>query len=253
MVADLERFRDHFAAYGDRYVLIGGAACEILLNQAGLSFRVTKDLDIVLCIEALEDSFVQAFWNFVHEGDYRQYRNAAGRPIYYRFDKPGHPGYPHMLELFSRRPDVLGPPKGVSHLTPIPAEDCSSLSAILMDDAYYAFIQDGKIVQEGITLLDAEHLIPLKARAWLDLSARRQEGQPVDSKSILKHRNDVARLFQLLEPTANLEVPRLIAGDMARFLQAMSAETLNLKDLGIHGLDWTTFLEQLNRVYFGEH
>jgi hypothetical protein len=44
-----------------------------------------------------------------------------------------------MLELFSRLPDALDHAEG-SELTPVPVDDeVSSLSAILMDDDYYAF------------------------------------------------------------------------------------------------------------------
>ena len=37
MVKGLEVFREHFRDYADRYVLIGGAACDIAMNAAGLS------------------------------------------------------------------------------------------------------------------------------------------------------------------------------------------------------------------------
>jgi hypothetical protein len=32
-------FSEHFAAYPDGYVLIGGAAVDVLMEQAGLEFR----------------------------------------------------------------------------------------------------------------------------------------------------------------------------------------------------------------------
>ena len=41
----------------------------------------------------------------------------------------------------------------------------SSLSAIILDDGYYEFIRDNATNVEGITLLDALHIIPLKMRA----------------------------------------------------------------------------------------
>ena len=47
MVAGMDIFREHFRGFADRYILIGGAACEIAMNEAGLGFRATKDLDIV--------------------------------------------------------------------------------------------------------------------------------------------------------------------------------------------------------------
>jgi hypothetical protein len=33
----LERFRAHFAGYENNYVLIGGAACDVLMDEVGLA------------------------------------------------------------------------------------------------------------------------------------------------------------------------------------------------------------------------
>ena len=65
MVEGLDRFAEHFAAFADQYVLIGGAACTLAMEDVGQSFRATKDLDIVLCMETLKPDFVAAFWEFV--------------------------------------------------------------------------------------------------------------------------------------------------------------------------------------------
>jgi len=40
------------------------------MEEAGLGFRATKDLDIVLSVETLDVSFVRAFWEFVRTGKY---------------------------------------------------------------------------------------------------------------------------------------------------------------------------------------
>ena len=54
----------------------------------------------------------------------------------------------------------------------------------------------------GIPVLDEAAIIPFKARAWLDLTRQRAERSQVDEKNIRKHRNDVARLLQLLSQEA---------------------------------------------------
>jgi hypothetical protein len=61
LIPSLERFREQFHGLEPSYVLIGGAAAHLLLDEAGLPFRATKDLDIVLCVEALDGAFVEAF------------------------------------------------------------------------------------------------------------------------------------------------------------------------------------------------
>ena len=71
MIRGLAIFREHFSEYKDSYVLIGGSACSLLMENAGLEYRVTKDLDIVLCIEALSKEFVEHFWDFVKNGNYK--------------------------------------------------------------------------------------------------------------------------------------------------------------------------------------
>jgi len=46
-----------------------------------------------------------------------------------------------------------------------PAGDPLSLSAILLDDDYYSWLRAGRRVVDGLPMVRAEHLIPLKVRA----------------------------------------------------------------------------------------
>ena len=48
MVRGLDVFREYFAGHADQFVLIGGTAATLAMEDAGLEFRATKDLDIVL-------------------------------------------------------------------------------------------------------------------------------------------------------------------------------------------------------------
>lgn len=100
MVNGLEHFKKHFSLYGDQYVLIGGTACTVIMQDAGLEFRATKDLDIVLYVEALHENFVKAFWQFVDEGGYKNKQHSTSKEIFYRFSSPSNKDYPAMLELF---------------------------------------------------------------------------------------------------------------------------------------------------------
>jgi hypothetical protein len=88
MVTGLDIFRAHFRNYADRYVLIGAAACDIAMTSAGLEFRATKDLDIVLCIEAMDGEFVQAFWEFVRSGGYQVQEKSTGPDAVGPFKNP---------------------------------------------------------------------------------------------------------------------------------------------------------------------
>ena len=88
MVRGLDRFVAHFKGMEDNYVLIGGCACDLWLNGQGLSFRATKDIDMVIIVEALHHDFVRAFWDFIHKGDYQSLKQSSGKPKFYRFKKP---------------------------------------------------------------------------------------------------------------------------------------------------------------------
>ena len=117
-----------------------------------------------------------------------------------------------MLELFCRAPYGIKLAEG-NHLTPIPIDEAAaSLSAILLDDAYYEFILAGRKKVDGLPWVGEDRLIPLKASAWLDLGERHAKGGAVDSKSVRKHANDVLRLSQLLAPDVRIAVaPTFIA------------------------------------------
>lgn len=246
----LDKFRQDFAPFADQYVLIGGTATLLVLEEQDLQARATKDLDIVLCVEALDPAFVRAFWEFVQAGGYQHQQQSTGKKVFYRFTKPAAADFPFMLEIFSRQPDgvTLG---GEAHLTPIPVdEDVSSLSAILLDDDYYAFLHANKLELAGVQVVNENCLIPLKARAWLDLTKRKEAGEAIDQKHISKHRSDVLRLFQVISPALRLTLPPAMVADMAAFLDMLSAQDDQLlRSIDIKGVSMAQVVETLRQVY----
>ena len=85
---------------------------------------------------------------------------SEGSPVLYRFAKPDHPEFPFMLELFSRKPDGIELGDG-QVIVPIPAgADQHSLSAILLDEAYYSLIQNHNATKDGLPFAKATALIP---------------------------------------------------------------------------------------------
>ncbi|MDE2429719.1 MAG: hypothetical protein KGM99_13420 [Burkholderiales bacterium] len=196
------------------------------MEESDIDFRATKDLDIVLHVEALTPEFGEAFWKFVDDGGYEiRQTSDTGKPIFYRFQKPADSRYPAMLELFARAPSGFQLAKG-SQLTPIPLNEAvSSLSAILLDDVYYEFIMAGRYEVDGLPWVKEDRLIPLKAVAWLELTARKEQGTQVDAKDVRKHLNDVLRLSQLLAPSTRISIHSKISADLTRFLVAIAADT----------------------------
>ncbi len=223
MVVGLDRWRDHFGDYADRYALVGGVACDQLMADAGLQFRATKDLDVVLVIELLDVAFAEAFWRFIQAGGYEVRSKGDGGKLY-RFAKPKAEDYPYMIELFSRAPEGFELASD-SDLTPLPIDETvASLSAILLDALYYDFLKANLRALDGLPLLSEAGLIPFKAKAYLDLAERREKGEPINSKDVRKHRNDVFRLLQLLGGGKAIALPDSIRKDMLEFVAAMQAD-----------------------------
>ena len=231
MVRGLSIFQDWFNAYENHYVLIGGTAAKITMEEAGANFRGTRDLDIVLHVEVLTPAFGRKFWEFVQAGGYQKKETDSERKLcLYRFQKPLDDEFPHMLELFARVPDGLSfvPP---GHLTPIPMDELiSSLSAILLDEDYYQFVLSGRKIKYAIpSLVGEDRLIPLKAVAWTEMNERVANGETIDSKKINKHLADIVQLSALLVPSQTIDTPEKIKTDLQAFVKAVTA--LNRPDL----------------------
>ena len=239
MVKGLRKFREHFRGFADKFVLIGGAACDEWFIARGLNYRATQDLDIVLIIEALTPDFLPHFWEFIRIGQYEARERTSGKSEYFRFSKPKQTDYPVRIELFSRNPEGLVLLEN-QEIIPIHAgENISSLSAILLNEEYYSLILKTREIQDGLPMVSVEGLILLKARAWLDLTQRRDGGENVDKDDILKHRNDVFRLALLLPAGGKFDIPESISPDLVRFLDSFPAGSS----------DWPAILNSL-RVTF---
>ena len=69
MVTGIDSFREWFKGSEEQYAIIGGTACDILMTEEGLDFRATKDIDLVLIIEAVDANFGKKFWEYVKQLD----------------------------------------------------------------------------------------------------------------------------------------------------------------------------------------
>ncbi len=106
MVKGIDKFREYFKDFAGSYIIIGGTACDIILDDAGFTPRATKDIDIILIVEALKPEFVKQFWAFIKDGNYKKKEKSADEQKYYRFLNPANAEFPKQIELFSRIPDM---------------------------------------------------------------------------------------------------------------------------------------------------
>lgn len=249
MVTGFAEFRKWFEEFEGQYVVIGGTACDLLMEDADIPFRATKDIDIVLIVESMTREFGKHFWQYIKEADYKHRNKNTGEVQFYRFTEPKSKAYPYMIEIFSKKPEFISLEEDAV-LTPLPiADEISSLSAILLNDSYYEFLKKGQIIINGIPVLKAECLIPFKAKAWLDLSERKARGERIDSKAIRKHKNDVFRLTSLLTVNSRQELIGEIYEDMRAFLAEMQEESVDLKSLGIRGGNKENRIDMLYACY----
>ncbi len=251
----LNKFKEYFAAYTDNYVVIGGVACGLYADMFAQNPRVTHDIDTVLVVEALTHDFVVQFWQFVKDAGYKAQETSTGKHEHFRFRFPSSEDFPEQIELFSRDIGLLTTPED-ARLTPIPMdEDLSSLSAILMNDAYYHYTIAHSELVDGVHVAKPESLICLKCRAYVDLANRRAEGESIDSRKVNKHKRDVFRLIAMLAANQSFVVPYDLYQDILVFAEMVRLDMPNtdmLKAIGIHSATAEDVLQRLLKAFAEE-
>ncbi len=247
MVKGLDTFRKYFEKHEDQYVLIGGAACDIVFESNDTVFRATRDLDMVLIVEALTPEFGEKFWDFIQDGKYRNKATNGEKPQFYRFDKPEDDSFPKMVELFCRSDFEL---REMTGITPIHIDDTvSSLSAILLNDDYYNVLLAGKVIADGLSVLRPEYLILFKAKAYLDLKQRKENGEKIDSDDIKKHKKDVLRIAAELMLESITVLPETVKTDIDSFIESLEQEPFDANSLKNYGLVNQDVIDTLRRVF----
>jgi len=189
MIRGLEHFKERFKDYSDDFILVGGVASYVLLDEVGAQrLRPTKDLDIVLMMKP-SVGFLDTIKQYVKDGEYEIQKGDNDQASFYRFSKPTNEEFPIMLELFATAESDFELYED-QHIIPITTpSEVKSLSAILLDEEYYSLIKRNAVEKDGINLLNPFALIPFKAKAYLEIKDRKE-----DSKNWKKHRGDIINL-----------------------------------------------------------
>ena len=252
MVRGLHTFKKYFEPFPHNYVIIGGTACDMILSDAGLTPRATKDIDIILVVEALSKSFGKEFWKFIKDGKYEYQEKSEEERKYYRFMKPEEKEFPFQIELFSRTPGLIEL-DDTAHLTPIPIDDdLSSLSAILLNNDYYDFIIKHSRVENGLHRANTEALLCLKAKAFLEIRDRIANGSKEDSKQLNKHRNDIFRMAVMLAENDVFELPETIKTHLQNFIDIVTKDLPDkaiFKEMGLGNLNVKLVYPQLRKSF----
>src|SRR3989338_480304 len=167
MVRGLNHFKEYFREHSENFILVGGVASYLLLNEAGAPrVRPTKDLDIVLIMKP-SDQFLNAIKTYIKKGGYEIQKGSQDQATFYCFQKPADDKFPSMIELFATIESSFELFED-QHIIPISSsEGIESLSAILLDDEYYSIIKKNAVEKDGIYILNELALIPFKAKAYL--------------------------------------------------------------------------------------
>jgi len=247
LIQGLVNFTDYFKDYSKDYVVIGGLATAMVMNDLGFVARATKDIDLVV-ISKNNEEFIKKLLGFIELAGYKtkQRTNNDSRHNLFRFFDSEDKTYPEQIELFAVHSQDSIIVKD-SHIIPIETpEFYNYLSAILLDNDYYKLLTEHTTNIDGLHVATPEVLIPLKIHAHLNLL---KENHP-DSK---KHLTDVIRLATMLDGEINVVLTDNPKKDYLEFLPLLEAVESNtirniLKRAGVGRLQ-KSIKELLESVY----
>ena len=230
----LEKFKEYMSGFRSHYVVIGGLATVLTLEDRNLPARATKDVDMIIICQPEAQQYMKRFWEFIKAGGYKLWKpddEEGTHPCFYRFVKPEDRAFPAQIELFSKVPEYVEVPVDV-HIVHIPMEGyTSSFSAIIMDEAYYDFAIEHSEIVGDIRILKPEALIVLKAVAYNENLRRKEAGANVDQRDIDKHKKDVYRLAYVFDGSERFEVNETIKAQMKAFISEVEKSPIDGKNM----------------------
>jgi len=250
LIQGLVNFTDYFKEYSEDYVVIGGLATAMVMNDLGFVARATKDIDLVVVSKNNED-FIKRLLGFIELAGYKtkQRTNNESKHNLFRFLDSEDKTYPEQIELFAihtEDSEILKDSLIIPIKTP---EFYNYLSAILLDYDYFKLLTEHTTNIDGLHVATPEVLIPLKMHAHINLL---KDKHP-DAK---KHLNDVIRLATMLDDEISIILTGNPKKDYLEFLPLLEAVESNsvrniLKRAGVGKLQ-KSIKELLESVYVVE-
>ena len=246
----IAHFCDFFSEYADNYLIIGGSACSVWYSDAEPHFRGTNDMDVVLILELLNQSFLDRFKLYLQQESYQSWEkhvlDESTQKVMYRFSSTDSHG-PTCIELLSRKGDLLHL-ESDAHLSPLTHDgEYTGLSCILVHEAYYDFLRSQASSKHNCSLVSIPGLIMLKIKAYLNLhEAKRRgihaRGSDGSSRNINKHRNDIFFMLTDLRAArgARISLPEQLRTDLTTFMNHYPP----------HSEEWSNVFQNL-RVRYG--
>ena len=217
MIQGLVNFTDYFKEHSEDYVVIGGLATAMVMNDLGFVARATKDIDLVV-ISKNNEEFLKKLLGFIEVAGYKtkQRTDNESKHNLFRFLDSEDKTYPEQIELFAIHTEDSAIVKD-SHIIPITTpEFYNYLSAILLDKDYFELLIEHTTNIDGLHVATPEVLIPLKIHAHINLL---KDNHP-DAK---KHLTDVIRLATMLDDETNVVLTANPKKDYLEFLPLLEA------------------------------
>ena len=212
-IVGLEHFGNYFSDFKEDFIIIGGVATVIQLEQLGFDARVTKDIDMVIVSHPKSD-FTDKLTSYIQQGGYTIQYNKDGQYSFYRFFDPEEKAFPKQLELFAENFDLLDLLPN-QHIIPIDKKEIiHNLSAILLDKNYYDMIVENIDILEGVPVANPAAIILLKAKAYREIGERNGS-----TREMKKHLNDILRLSVTLAGTHKGKLDGQIKTDIMSILE----------------------------------
>lgn len=248
MIQGIEKFKTFFSGFEKDYVIIGGLATAMVMNDLGFVFRATKDIDLVV-IATDNEAFLKRILQFIHEADYKtkQRTNSDTKHNLFRFCDSKDKSYPEQLELFAIH-HVDSSIVTDQHIIPIETpEFYDYLSAILLDRDYYNLLMEHTTNIDDLHVATAEVLIPLKIHAHLNLVNGEHHYDD-------KHIKDIVRLCTVLDGEEKVQLAGMPSQDFNIFLpifQKLDEERIRniLKSSQIVGVTKEDLISLLESTY----
>ena len=212
MIQGITNFTEYFKDNSDDYVVIGGLATAMVMNDLGFIARATKDIDLVVISKDNED-FLKKLLRFIDIAGYKtkQRTDNDTRHNLFRFFDSEDKTYPEQIELFAiHEADSEIIIDG--HIIPIETpEYYDFLSAILLDTDYFNLLVKYTTKLDGLHVATPEALIPLKIHAYLNLAE-------AGKSKAKKHFTDVIRLITMLDEDDTVKLEGEPSKDFIKFL-----------------------------------
>lgn len=248
MIQGLVKFQTHFQDFSDDYVIIGGLATALLMDDYGFLARATKDIDLVV-IAKENEAFLKRLLEFIKVAGYqtKQRTDNDSRHNLFRFLNSEDKEYPEQIELFTIH-DSDSVLLQDQYIIPIETpEYYRYLSAILLDSEYYSLLIEQTTMVDGLHIATPEALIILKMHAHLNLI---ESPHHYDNK----HLKDVIKLSALLGDDSRVALLGRPQEDFTRFMPLLEQEDPSkikqiLASMNVRNLNKDAVLGILTSVY----